>query len=403
MRYGMPYKGSKNSIAAEIISVLPPAKHFYDIFGGGGAMTHAAALSGKYQYIHYNELNPLICEGFKRVISGRIPDPRQWVTRADFTRLKNEDPMIAICWSFGNNLREYLYAVERGPLKKAWHYLYQYHTDALLRDMEIAGAPLAGEKEIRSWARDHADEIKEKYVTWYKAVHYADPQFDTVVALTAAERGYKQICERLRAYLREGLKRSGLTQADVDRLTGTYMAGHYFGSCQWEFPTEEAYGFLQKFIPLDLSWESTGGQYLTAMREMQRLNALKDLEDLKPFEFTRPPDAVPRIERLKGIDLSGHSITVTCGDYRDLDFESDAVIYADPPYRGTDQYGAEFDSDAFIFWAEEQKPPVYVSEADYIDRWDIVWSAQKTELLRVGNGKTRTEILYKVVKNEGSI
>lgn len=136
---------------------------------------------------------------------------------------------------------------------------------------------------------------------------------------------------------------------------------------------------------------------------MQRLNALKDLEDLKPFEFTRPPDAVPRIERLKGIDLSGHSITVTCGDYRDLDFESDAVIYADPPYRGTDQYGAEFDSDAFIFWAEEQKPPVYVSEADYIDRWDIVWSAQKTELLRVGNGKTRTEILYKVVKNEGSI
>ena len=28
----MPYKGSKNSIAAEIISILPPAKHFYDIF-----------------------------------------------------------------------------------------------------------------------------------------------------------------------------------------------------------------------------------------------------------------------------------------------------------------------------------------------------------------------------------
>ena len=88
MRYGMLYKGSKNSIAAEIISVLPPAKHFYDIFGGGGAMTHAAALSGKYHYIQYNELNPLICKGFSRVISGRIPDPRQWVTRAEFARCK---------------------------------------------------------------------------------------------------------------------------------------------------------------------------------------------------------------------------------------------------------------------------------------------------------------------------
>ena len=102
-------------------------------------------------------------------------------------------------------------------------------------------------------------------------------------------------------------------------------------------------------------------------------------------------------------EFTGNNIIITCGDYRDLDFENDAVIYADPPYRGTDQYGTEFDSDAFITWAEEQKPPVYVSEADYIDRWDIVWSKQKQELMRVGGHKKRTEILYKVVKNEGSI
>jgi len=97
-------------------------------------------------------------------------------------------------------------------------------------------------------------------------------------------------------------------------------------------------------------------------------------------------------------ELTGNNIIITCGDYRDLDFESDAVIYADPPYRGTDQYGTEFDNDAFIAWAEEQKPPVYVSEADYIDRWDIVWSAQKRELMCIGGSKKRTEILYKVVK-----
>ena len=102
-------------------------------------------------------------------------------------------------------------------------------------------------------------------------------------------------------------------------------------------------------------------------------------------------------------ELTGNNITITRGDYRDLEFGSDAVIYADPPYRGTGQYGTEFDSDAFIAWAEEQKPPVYVSEADYIDRWDIVWSKQKQELMCVGGHKKRTEILYKVVKNEGSI
>ena len=100
-------------------------------------------------------------------------------------------------------------------------------------------------------------------------------------------------------------------------------------------------------------------------------------------------------------EFTGNNITITCGDYRDLEFESDAVIYADPPYRGTSQYGVGFDNDAFIAWAEEQKPPMYVSEADYIDRWDIVWSKQKQELICGGCNKKRTEILYRVVKNDG--
>lgn len=34
MSYGMPYKGSKNAIAKLVIDMLPPADHFYDLFGG---------------------------------------------------------------------------------------------------------------------------------------------------------------------------------------------------------------------------------------------------------------------------------------------------------------------------------------------------------------------------------
>lgn len=34
-KYGMPYQGSKTRIADELIAVLPPARHFYDCFGGG--------------------------------------------------------------------------------------------------------------------------------------------------------------------------------------------------------------------------------------------------------------------------------------------------------------------------------------------------------------------------------
>ena len=41
-RYGIPYKGSKNSIAREIVSFLPLADVLIDICAGGCAITHAA-------------------------------------------------------------------------------------------------------------------------------------------------------------------------------------------------------------------------------------------------------------------------------------------------------------------------------------------------------------------------
>ena len=31
-RFGLPYLGSKNKIAREIVAQLPPAEHFYDLF-----------------------------------------------------------------------------------------------------------------------------------------------------------------------------------------------------------------------------------------------------------------------------------------------------------------------------------------------------------------------------------
>ena len=49
MRYGLPYKGSKNAIAEWIVTELPYSKCFVDLFCGGGAVTHRALLSGKYK------------------------------------------------------------------------------------------------------------------------------------------------------------------------------------------------------------------------------------------------------------------------------------------------------------------------------------------------------------------
>lgn len=115
--------GSKNSIAAWIVNQLPPARHFYDVFGGGGAITHAAVLSGKYRHVHYNELNPLVCKGFEMAINGGFRNETRWISREDFFRLRDTDPYAAICFSFGNNLRDYIYGKDIEDYKRALHYL----------------------------------------------------------------------------------------------------------------------------------------------------------------------------------------------------------------------------------------------------------------------------------------
>ncbi len=37
IRYGVPYQGSKNKIAEQIINILPNAENLYDVFAGGCA------------------------------------------------------------------------------------------------------------------------------------------------------------------------------------------------------------------------------------------------------------------------------------------------------------------------------------------------------------------------------
>lgn len=137
MSYGIPYMGSKNRIAEWIIDNLPPAKHFYDLFGGGGAITHCALLSGKYKYVHYNELNPLIAKAFTMAVNGEFKNENRWISREDFFKLKDTDPYVSVCFSFGNNNKTYCYSREIESLKKALHYAICFNDFSLLKHLNV--------------------------------------------------------------------------------------------------------------------------------------------------------------------------------------------------------------------------------------------------------------------------
>lgn len=124
--YGIPYMGSKAKIIASIATMLPGADHFYDLFGGGFAVSHymLARRGNKYKNVHYNELNPGVVELVKRAISGEYSYKRfkpEWISRERFFAEKDHNAYIRVCWSFGNNQKNYLFGDDIEQYKKSMH------------------------------------------------------------------------------------------------------------------------------------------------------------------------------------------------------------------------------------------------------------------------------------------
>lgn len=132
MNYGLPYKGSKNKIAKWVCDILPDANTLYDLFCGGGAITHYASLNHKYNNYIVNDLNSLCIKGLKMAFNGEFKNEKRWISRDDFFKLKDTDYYVACCFSFGNNFKDYAYGKDIEQFKKAMHYSVVFNDNSLL-------------------------------------------------------------------------------------------------------------------------------------------------------------------------------------------------------------------------------------------------------------------------------
>lgn len=132
MNFGLPYKGSKNKIANWVCDILPNANTLYDLFAGGGAITHCASLNRKYNNYIVNDLNSLCIKGLKMAFNGEFKNEKRWISRDDFFKLKDTDYYVTCCFSFGNNFRTYAYSKDIEQFKKAMHYSVIFNDNSLL-------------------------------------------------------------------------------------------------------------------------------------------------------------------------------------------------------------------------------------------------------------------------------
>lgn len=379
MNYGMPYKGSKNSIVRWLMDTLPSGDVFVDLFGGGGAVTHAALLSSKYRRVIYNELEPVVAKGFEMAVRGGFAGEDRWISREDFFKLKDTDPYAAICFSFGNDRKNYCYSQEVEPWKKALH-LARKHGD--LSEFAKFGIKTDG---TRADIKAHKDEYKAAYIKWYmKNVMLSEKEYN--IKKEELERNIKEESERLREYLVNARKAAGITATDVDRHLGTNgMSGHYFGRSQWEFPTRENYMKMQEIMPaLDKDFDDVVG--LSTL--WQSLESLERLESLGSLERLQSLGSLQSLERLERLEIYNTS-------YENVPIPDNAVVYCDIPYRGTSEYNAGgFDHEAFYEWALSRPYDVYISEYDMPDGFFQVDSTAKQVCMSAVSSKKAIERLY---------
>lgn len=184
IRYGMPYQGSKNAIAKELISFLPSGKRLCDLCGGGGAITCCAMETIKWDRFLYNEINPLVVKGFGMAMNGDYNGETRWISREEFNALKKTDPYVAMCFSFANNMSNYAYRAEIEPWKKALHYArllgdYRYLEEFGIYDKDVS----------RHAIQSHIDEYREKYYKWLDGhVECSNKSFVGIQHLESLER-----------------------------------------------------------------------------------------------------------------------------------------------------------------------------------------------------------------------
>lgn len=118
MRYGLPYQGSKSRIAEWVVEHLPAAPVLVDIMCGGGAVSHAAVLAGKWDRVVMNDVNGM-ADVFVKAARGEYADYSFVPDREQFHAMKGSDPLVSLLYSFGNGRNTYLWSRTLEPVKVA--------------------------------------------------------------------------------------------------------------------------------------------------------------------------------------------------------------------------------------------------------------------------------------------
>ena len=136
----------------------------------------------------------------------------------------------------------------------------------------------------------------------------------------------------------------------------------------------ERYDIFRQLFGLIGKYSQSDGDRILSFERLERLQEL---------------EALVRLNTLDRLKVFG------C-DYKDVQIPENSIVYADPPYIGTEKYGSgEFYHDEFYKWLRNVQYPVYVSEYTMPDDFVCVAETELVSTLSATNNSKRvTERLF---------
>ena len=355
---GLPYKGGKSKLAERIVSIFPHAEHLYDLFSGGCAIAHCALLKNKFPHVHINDINPMMPQAFVKALQGGFDDEDRWISREDFFKLKDTDPYVAICFSFGNDLKTYCYGKDIEETKKALHYAIFFSSYGL--SDRLIGVNL---RPIEKCATR-----QEKYALAKKLIKEAysrnTPPLQRCSKVTKDSDAY-----RLQSYERQTRTSEIAFQKKLDTARLAEL-----GNGSTDYPKLHVTELAEH--------KETPNNYPPPLQRVELENQ-------------------ERLLRLTSISdpKKACSLTWSIGDYQDVEIEDNSVLYCDIPYQDTNKYvgeGENFDYDRFYDWCLKQTQPLYISsyEMPESDFKVVAEFARIDTMSATNNGKLVSEKVF---------
>ena len=372
-KYGAAYQGSKSKIADEIISMLPAKKYFIDAFSGGGALSHCALESGKFEHIIANDLQTkdILEAHFLWTPEQHLEFQKKWVTKEEFE--KTDNLYIKTCWSFSNNRKAYIYSNACYEYKRLLHNAICFREYKEFED--YCGIDLSeidsyeDLNERRKAARREILKALKPYSfkdTINNNTHIPKEIYD---AILGGNKDWRNLCvDRLEHKCVDRILRSETLETSKCVKNILYLAN------------------------LEYAKQSKGLVNIISSENLERTKQGRNVESLAQQE---------NLLRSKSIAASNISITSVSYDEIVLPDPSETVIICDAPYRNTQGYQVEFDNDKFEQWCIDKSREgyeVFVCEYNIENpAFEEVWSK---EVINGGGGnknqKRSVEKLYHV-------